>query len=470
MFKYVTAVCIILSICTSTVRAQYAEPLKDSIFSTVLNEQRAVVITLPANYGSDTAHYDVWYLLDGEWDRSQFTSTFGYMVSSQFAPPAIIVSLPNRYVNGFNLRDRDLTPTRIEGIDSSGGAANYLAFFEKELMPYINKKYRVSGENGLFGGSLGGLFTIFAMLEKPSLFRFYAMADPALHNDHQQIPRLAAKRLPTINFSNTVLNIGGRSEENSYHVMARDMMDSVLKNYAPAGLHWHSALYPNETHGSTMYKSQYDGLKYSYLGYYVRNARTYPNSGIVLKDRPVRLFVPTDYSDIRYTIDGSVPGRSSEKMDDHLLVSEPEKLKLFSFSPSGRYDHEIKVGLRSGDYLVPKKPRIKFKHENQLSGVFKDNGSHVMDGWVDIEKDGYYVFQVTPSKGTTLMFNDSLLLRADEKTANMRHAIILPLRKGKYALRVERSSGKGDASPIYFGMYYSENGQDDWWMNPVVKM
>jgi hypothetical protein len=67
------------------------------------------------------------------------------------------------------------------------------------------------------------------------------------------------------------------------------------------------------------------------------------------------------------------------------------------------------------------------------------------------------------------MFNDSLLLRADETTANKRQAIILPLRQGKYLLRVQYPANGARSISIYFGLYYSENGQDDWWKNPVVK-
>jgi len=265
-----------------------------------------------------------------------------------------------------------------------------------------------------------------------------------------------------------VLSIGGRNEKVSYHEMARDLMDSVLKTSAPAGLHWRSLLYPDEIHSSTPFKSTYDGLKFSYLGYYVRNARCYPNGGIILKDRPAKIFVPTDYSDIRYTTDGTAPTRACEKLDDHLLMTEPEKIKLFSFSPSGRYDHAIPVELHSGDYLHPKKANAKFKADRQLSGTFKGNDAGLMDGWVDIGKDGYYVLQMTPPEGATLSFNDSLLLRADGRTANSRQAIILPLRKGKYALRVQRPAGAA-GQPVYFGLYYSANGQDDWWRNPVVK-
>jgi predicted alpha/beta superfamily hydrolase len=459
----------ILSILCSDLCAQFAAPRKDSLYSAVLGEERDIVITVPSNYASDTAHYDVWYVLDGEWDGSLFTTIFSYMVNMKFAPPAILVAVPNRYVAGFNLRDRDLTPTKFPDVDSSGGAANYLLFFEKELLPYINKRYRTNGENGLVGGSFGGLFTIYALLERPSLFHFYVTADPALHNDGQQIPRLAAKRLPTMHFSNTVLSIGGRAERFSYHTMARALMDSVLKVAAPSGLHWHSALYPDETHSSTPFKSIYDGLKFSYLGYYVRSARTYPNSGIVLKERPVKLFVPTDYSDIRYTANGTAPSRSSEKLDDHILISEPEKLQLYSFSPSGRWDRPIPVDLRSGSYLQPSHKMTKFKTDRKLSGNLKDNSAGMMHGWVQIDHDGYYVLQCTPPPGTKLFFNDSLLLHADANTANTRQAIILPLRSGNYFLQIEcPACSTGRVSP-YFGMYYSKNGQDDWWLNPVVK-
>lgn len=458
---------ILLAVFYAAAGAQFAAPLKDSIYSVALGEKRNIEITLPANYSSDTARHDVWYVLDGEWNTYTFTNIFSFLVAIQFAPPAIIVNVPNRYVNGFNLRDRDLTPTPIDGVDSSGGAGNFLAFFEKELIPHINCKYRVSGESGIFGTSFGGLFTIYAMLEKPSLFRFYAVGDPALHNDGQLIPRRATKQLPGMTFPNTVLNIGGR-EGISYTEMARDLMDSVLKTSAPAGLHWQSLLYPNETHGSSVFKSNYDGIKYSYLGYYARNARCYPNSGIILKDRPIKLFVPTDNSDIRYTLDGSAPDRKSTKMDDHLFVSEPQKLKLYSFSPSGRWDHEIPVNFRVGGYLQPQKTAAKLKANRQLAGNFKADASGVMDGWVQIDKDGYYVLQCTPPAGTRLSFNDSLLLQADGKIAGTRQAIILPLRSGKYALRVELPANSSQ-SPVNFGLYYSKNGQDDWWANPIVR-
>lgn len=449
------------------IQAQFAAPQKDSIHSAVLGEQRDIGITLPSNYVSDTAHYDVWYVLDGEWNTGTFTSIFKFLIAVQFAPPAIIVSVPNRYVNGFNLRDRDFTPVHSADVDSSGGAADFLAFFEKELMPYIKGKYRTSGENGLFGTSFGGVFAFYALLERPALFHFYTTGDPALHFGDRYIPKLAAQKLKGIPFSNTVLTIGGRSGY-SYQAMARDVMDSVLKTDAPGGLHWHSALYDNETHGSSVFKSNYDALKYAYLGYYVRKAEVYPLGGIVLKDRPVKLFVPSDNADMRYTTDGTAPTRSSAAVDDHLLVSDPSQVRVTSFSPSGRYDHELPVGMITGDYLSPKKtPRGKAAQPLLHLQSKLINGQ--LKGMVRIPKDGYYVLQLTPSAGTTLHFNDSLWIRYDPARGSVRHAIILPLHKGEYSVDLRHPSTNAGNPPLNFGLYYSENGQDDWWRNPLLR-
>ncbi len=221
-------------------------------------------------------------------------------------------------------------------------------------MPYIRKNYRTNGENALIGSSYGGMFAIYTMLKRTSLFRFYITADPALQFDDGFVPRLAAQSLNQISFSNTVLNIGGRSGR-SYHAMLRNKMDSILQKDAPPGLHWHSTLYDDETHASSVFKSTYDGIKYAYLGYYARNAAIQPTAGIVLKDQPVRLFVPTDHADIHYSINGNEPTRNDPKADEFLITDEPEKMRVKSFSPSGRYDHVLPVKLRSGDYLFPKK-------------------------------------------------------------------------------------------------------------------
>lgn len=100
------------------------------------------------------------------------------------------------------LRTRDLTPTRHEGTElfwadllskmtgrdgfdvQTGGASRFLEFITEELIPFIESEYRVSAEDRALGGySYGGLFSLYALFEKPQLFGRYFAGSPSLHYD-----------------------------------------------------------------------------------------------------------------------------------------------------------------------------------------------------------------------------------------------------------------------------------------------
>lgn len=448
-----------------TTQGQQAIIHKDTIQSDILKENRDIEIFLPDQYNTDTAKYDVWYVLDGEWNTQTFVNIHRYLLAIGFAPPVIIVSIPNRYVDGYNYRDRDLTPTATAEIPNSGGAQGFLEFIATEVMPLIKERYRTSERNGIFGSSFGGLFTMYVLLMRPTLFNFYALSDPAFHYDNHYITKLAAQTLSKIQFTNTVLNIGGRSGR-SFVSMARQEMDSLLRTSKLNGLHWHSDLYDDETHSSSTFKSNYDGLKFAYLGYSSRDATFHLTGGIVLKEQPVRIFFPSDHADIRYTTDGTIPGDSAMRLDEYFLVSDPGSVVVKAFSPSGLYDRIIPLPLVSGNHLTPKKLSKKTRLGGRIDSI--TNNHDDINGFIVIPRDGYYLMQLTPSMGTKLYFNDSLWINTDRQNSHIRQTIVLPLRKGAYSFQFKHPSKK-ENPPLDFGLYYSESGQDDWWKNPVVK-
>src|SRR6185503_18883049 len=98
-------------------------------------------------------------------------------------------------------RTRDLSPVKSSDknaagelqFPTSGGADNFLKFFETELIPEIEKKYRVQPYRILAGHSLGGLFAIHAMIAKPGLFNSYVAVSPALQWENAE----ALKRAET---------------------------------------------------------------------------------------------------------------------------------------------------------------------------------------------------------------------------------------------------------------------------------
>lgn len=79
---------------------------------------------------------------------------------------------------GKNMRNRDFLPFHISGIDIPPGGAQYLNFFELELIPFVESNFRVlPGDRTLWGFSFSGIFAVYALFQKPNLFQRYIIVD-----------------------------------------------------------------------------------------------------------------------------------------------------------------------------------------------------------------------------------------------------------------------------------------------------
>jgi uncharacterized protein len=158
--------------------------LIDEIPSEVLAEKRILNIYLPEGYKQDdTTKYPVIYLLDGSADED-FIHVVGLV---QFNTFEWINQLPKSIVVGIATVDRrrDFTfPTAIQEDKkknpTSGHSDKFIAFIEKELQPFIQKKYKTNNDKTIIGQSLGGLFATEILLKKPTLFSKYIIISPSL--------------------------------------------------------------------------------------------------------------------------------------------------------------------------------------------------------------------------------------------------------------------------------------------------
>jgi predicted alpha/beta superfamily hydrolase len=136
--------------------------------SMVLNEDRKVLVHLPASYDTSARSYPVLYLLDGTQafllEMIAITRRLG---NDRNAPEMIIVAIQNTN------RDRDMMPVVASNYPGPPRAEAFLDFLEKELVPDIEKAYRTAQPRILQGKSLSGLFTIYALLAKPTAFNAY---------------------------------------------------------------------------------------------------------------------------------------------------------------------------------------------------------------------------------------------------------------------------------------------------------
>src|SRR5258706_6943826 len=230
--------------CAGHGRAQKLPGIRDSIYSNALKEIRSIQVVLPKGYQPEkNSKYEVLYVLDGEWYMEHIPFIYNFVVSAKFAPENIFVLIPNTYVNGINLRDRDFSPTKVADDSTSGGADNFHAFLKNELIPYVEKKYPTNGQRSLVGSSFSGLFSVYAFVKDPELFHSYIASDPNLNWDNNYVPKLAAKKLPSFEGVESTLFFAGL--EKTSVGMGSKGMDSVLTAKAPRGLHWKFMEYAN---------------------------------------------------------------------------------------------------------------------------------------------------------------------------------------------------------------------------------
>lgn len=144
--------------------------VRDSLNSSILNETRHLLVHLPENYDPDKS-YPVLYRLDGSIGRLMeiVTITNRLTYADELAPEMIIVAVEN------TSRARDMWPVNNKYYPApyKAGAADFLAFIEKELMPFVNNKYPVNQQQVICGQSLSALFVVYAFLSKPQLFDAY---------------------------------------------------------------------------------------------------------------------------------------------------------------------------------------------------------------------------------------------------------------------------------------------------------
>src|ERR1700692_1392492 len=83
-----------------------AQPgIKDSIYSTVIGEERKLQIQLPKEYKPGSGDkYQVLYLLDVEWNAELFEQAQSWLRQWGFTMPIIMVGVKNSYPNNQNQR------------------------------------------------------------------------------------------------------------------------------------------------------------------------------------------------------------------------------------------------------------------------------------------------------------------------------------------------------------------------------
>jgi uncharacterized protein len=183
-------------------------------------------------------------------------------------------------------RTRDLTPVKSTAKNpagelqapTSGGADNFLKFFETELIPEIEKQYRVQPYRILAGHSLGGLFAIHSMISKPGLFNSYVAVSPSLQWENGEALKRAEDFLKNQKEMKVTLFVSLGNEPGAIGE-SFDSFRELLSKTSIKGFEWQAERMDDEDHGSVVLRSHYAGLRKVYEGW--QGARD-PKSGALI--------------------------------------------------------------------------------------------------------------------------------------------------------------------------------------------
>jgi len=147
--------------------------------------QYQLSIGLPDSYATHPERrYPVVFVTDGYWDFAKMSVAEGSLSYDKVVPEFITVGIGYAGENlDYNkLRVWELTPMpHGDNGENSGHAADFLRTIETEIIPLVERDYRVDSScRVLAGGSLGGLFTLYTMYSKPELFQGYIAATPGV--------------------------------------------------------------------------------------------------------------------------------------------------------------------------------------------------------------------------------------------------------------------------------------------------
>ena len=269
MIRLLSGVAVLLLLVFTAVAQPGTGTVKKlTIKSNVLGEERVVLVRTPVGYETGNVKYPVLYMTDGDAHMDHTASTIDWLRRNGRISDLIVVGVTNTD------RTRDLTPVKSTNkaptgelqFPTSGGADNFLKFFETELIPQIEKDYRVQPYRIFAGHSLGGLFAIHAMITKPGIFNSYIAVSPSLQWENGEALKRATDFLSKQKEMNVTLFTSIGNEPGAIGECF-DRFKEALAQTNIKGFEWQAERFADEDHGSVVLRSHYFGLRKIYEGW-----------------------------------------------------------------------------------------------------------------------------------------------------------------------------------------------------------
>ena len=180
----------------------YSQKITDTIVSQKLKEDREFIVSLPESYAKNkTKKYPVLILLDGDYLLDPFQGALNYGAYWDDLPEVIIVGISQ---NKKEERYSDCTFDSETGI-LGGKGERFFEFISLELLPYIEKTYRIAPFKIIAGHDVTAGFLNYYLYKDQPLFDAYISLSPELPTRMEEIipQRLSAVNQPIFYYQAT---------------------------------------------------------------------------------------------------------------------------------------------------------------------------------------------------------------------------------------------------------------------------
>lgn len=230
-----------------------------SLSSQQVGDSFDIHITLPPGYNSTQESYPVIYYMDANLKSGKKLRAIIDKFNKKDSPIKAIFVGVGHFSNYRVLRRRDfITPFIKDKNDSLisddkyfGQSEHFYFFMKQELIPYMEKQYRVTANRSYIGHSLGGLFAFYCLFRKERLFNNIVSLSPALWINHGNIYEFEKRYYQDSSslHANLYLCVGSQERFNFILSGSRDM-HSLLQERNYRGLQFTYHEFEGESHNS----------------------------------------------------------------------------------------------------------------------------------------------------------------------------------------------------------------------------
>jgi predicted alpha/beta superfamily hydrolase len=217
------------------------------------------------------------YMLDAEYSFGLAALIAEHLEDRGQLQPLILVGVSYQDKTQYRLnRSRDYTPVFVaEGGYGpsyqalSGGGNAFLDVLSEHIIPYVEQHFPASStRRGLVGHSFGGLFTTYAMLERPDLFDRYLSVSPSYwYGEHFILAHEQENHAPLTHPIEVYFGVGELEERpGTARAMVSDMLHFAAQKSARGDENYRSTteVIPGQTHASIFPLALSNGLRSLY--------------------------------------------------------------------------------------------------------------------------------------------------------------------------------------------------------------